>query len=248
MSKMEQLSLDLERTDYRIRESRRAKYMRLSVSPLGVVEVVKPLSVSWQSVSEFVAKHEDWIKRTLARVRSAGGDGGSRERALPHNVYFHAFDQRWQVSYLPNLKHKLREAWGEDGDKTLLVKHAAAADVQSTLCQWLSVKAKQLLIPWFEQVSVETGLSYKKVSVRAQKTRWGSCSSAKHISLNRALVFLPKELVRYLFIHELCHTRFLNHSAQYWEHVSLWLPNYKNLDAALNKATGAIPLWAYHRT
>jgi len=112
------------------------------------------------------------------------------------------------------------------------------------LQQWLSMRAKSTLHPWLRQVSDETGLMYRKLCVRAQKTRWGSCSNQKHINLNRALMFLPAELVRYLMIHELSHTVHLNHSRAFWALVARWEPQYKKYEALLNQYSSRIPLWA----
>jgi predicted metal-dependent hydrolase len=112
------------------------------------------------------------------------------------------------------------------------------------LRQWLGLRAKSSLQPWLKKVSTETGLVYHKVSVRAQKTRWGSCSNKKHINLNRALMFLPSELVRYLMIHELSHTVHLNHSRAFWTLVARWAPQYKHYETQLNQYSAQIPLWA----
>ncbi len=80
--------------------------------------------------------------------------------------------------------------------------------------KWLTQRAKENLIPWLKRVSDETELPYSSVSIRQQQTRWGSCSSRGSISLNARLLFLPPELVTYVLVHELCHTRYLNHSAE----------------------------------
>jgi predicted metal-dependent hydrolase len=64
-------------------------------------------------------------------------------------------------------------------------------------------------IPWLKRVSKKTGLSYAAASIR-QQTRWGSCSSRRLINLNARLLFLPPNLVTYVLVHELCHTKHLN--------------------------------------
>src|SRR4029077_2404468 len=84
-----------------------------------------------------------------------------------------------------------------------------AAACQAALKTWLTDKAKKHLISWLERVRDKTGLSYSSVSIRQQQTRWGSCSSRRLISLNTRLLFLPPELVTYVLVHELCHTKSL---------------------------------------
>ena len=112
------------------------------------------------------------------------------------------------------------------------------------LSKWLARRAKSTLQSWLDEVSATTGLRYEKLCVRAQKTRWGSCSHRKHINLNRALMFLPEELVRYLMIHELSHTVHLNHSRAFWSLVARWAPHYQRYEKQLNQYSAQIPLWA----
>ncbi|NJR66755.1 MAG: M48 family metallopeptidase, partial [Leptolyngbyaceae cyanobacterium CRU_2_3] len=97
--------------------------------------------------------------------------------------------------------------------------------------------------PWLRQVSREVELPCNKIAVRGQKTIWASCSSKKNISLNYKLMFLPPELVRYVFIHELCHTAHLNHSENFWAFVEEKAPDYQLYDTELNKAWCYIPPW-----
>lgn len=73
------------------------------------------------------------------------------------------------------------------------------------------------------------GFSYTKVSVRNQKTRWGSCSKRGGLSFNYRIVFLPPHLVDYLIVHELCHLKEFNHSRRFWNLVAGVFPGYQKL-------------------
>ncbi|NER00558.1 MAG: M48 family metallopeptidase [Cyanothece sp. SIO2G6] len=96
---------------------------------------------------------------------------------------------------------------------------------------------------WLASVSQEIGLSYQKVGIRRQKTLWASCSSKSNISLNDKLMFLPFPLIRYILVHELCHTVHLNHSSDFWALVATKDPNYKRADAAIKEAGQYVPDW-----
>lgn len=71
------------------------------------------------------------------------------------------------------------------------------------------------------------GVTYGKITMRNQKTRWGSCSSEGNLNFNCRLLFVPDRLVDYVVIHELAHRRFMNHSKAFWREVEKYMPDYR---------------------
>lgn len=94
-------------------------------------------------------------------------------------------------------------------------------------------------------MAAEHGFSYNSMRVRFQRTRWGSCSAKGSINLNAALLFLPERLVRYILLHELCHTRELNHSPAFWKLVFAADPDALAKDKAMRGAWKYVPDWLY---
>lgn len=94
--------------------------------------------------------------------------------------------------------------------------------------------AKKILVRRLNEISNDTGLSYNKVSIRNQKTRWGSCSSLNNISLNIKLIALPPRLMDYVIFHELVHTVERNHSKKFWNLLNNYLPKSNQLNKELN--------------
>ena len=90
-----------------------------------------------------------------------------------------------------------------------------------------AVRTRQLLDERLPVLSRAAGVSYQKVTVRAQRTRWGSCSSKGNLNFNCLLALVPPEVFDYVVVHELCHCREMNHSSRFWAEVEALLPHYK---------------------
>ena len=80
----------------------------------------------------------------------------------------------------------------------------------------------------------ETGLTPKKVMFRSNQSRWGSCSSERHISLNWKLICQAPALIDYVIVHELCHLVHMNHSEKFWNLLGSYLPTYRDTEAVLH--------------
>ena len=97
----------------------------------------------------------------------------------------------------------------------------------------LKKEAGNLLPLRVNQIARKHDLSYENVSVKHMKSRWGSCSHQKDISLNIFLMKLPWDLIDYVIIHELVHTKVLNHGTEFWELLTSCQPNAKEYRKSL---------------
>lgn len=86
-------------------------------------------------------------------------------------------------------------------------------------------------------------LSYNRVAIRDQRTRWGSCSKKGNLNFNYRLALVPPALLDYVIVHELCHLIEFNHSPAFWSHVARALPEYRTLRTALRK----VPIDRFHK-
>ena len=88
-------------------------------------------------------------------------------------------------------------------------------------------KAKEIIPPKVEFYARKIGVSYNAITIRCQRTRWGSCSSKGNLNFNCLLVLLPDEIIDSVVVHELCHLKQMNHSPKFYAEIENILPDYK---------------------
>jgi predicted metal-dependent hydrolase len=133
------------------------------------------------------------------------------------------------------------------GENVLFVSGPLHNDraIAAALRSWLADLAHQQLGSELAKVASEGGFRYARAQIRRQRTRWGSCSASGTISLNVCLLFMRPQVVRYLLLHELCHTRHMNHSAKFWALVESVEPDYRALDRELLRGWQSVPGWMF---
>ncbi len=229
---------------YRIKEHPRAKHVHLKLSRQGELEIVVPKGYDRRAIPEVIAAKQAWLGRTRTRLRQQMQSLPAEYfQQWPASVRLRALAETYTVLFRPTTEAHIRIA----AIGRILSVSGPVHDASACACglrAWLRIKARRRLPPWLRQTSQELGLPYAKTIIRGQRSRWGSCSAQGVISLNYKLLFLPRAQVHYLFVHELCHTRHLNHSARYWALVARKLPDYRRFEATLREAWRYVPRWA----
>lgn len=231
---------------YTVRHSRKARRISLRVLPGRGVELVLPTGVDAAMAQNFLHSRASWLRKTLRRLAM----DGQQTQELPQRVSLQALDREWSVHYsqtAPGVSARPRLRLLENAGRLQFMGHAPEEELHKQhchlLCHWLKCKAREHLSPLVRQLERESGLACQAVQVRLQRTRWGSCSSRGTLSLNAALLFLPPELMRHVLLHELCHTRHLNHSPQFWSLLRRLDPATDLLDRQLAQAWRHVPGW-----
>jgi predicted metal-dependent hydrolase len=242
MSAQLQLFDAREQSDrWTVRISRRARRLSVRVYPGGRVEVVAPPGASAATVQRFVGVHRQWIDRRVADLSSAEGVAVDLR---PTRVEMPAIGRSYAVDYRADAQRSLRIL--TTGSE--LVVSGPVHDergVAAALREWLMGTATPALGHVLAQTAERGGFHYARVQVRRQRTRWGSCSASGTISLNVCIAFLPPAVLRYLLIHELAHTRHMNHSKRFWTLVESHEPDCRRLDRELVNGWRCVPPWVF---
>ncbi|NTU92886.1 MAG: M48 family metallopeptidase [Chlorobiaceae bacterium] len=229
---------------YTVRVSRRARYARLRISPHEGLTVVVPQGFDQRQVPGLVESRRGWVEKVLGSFdqrRLTGVSDTGRE--LPTRIELSGIGESWTVTYR-SLETKGVAARELAGEELLLSGPVDDAGLcRLALESWLRRRAAMRLVPQLERLATTYGFTYGSVSLRKQRSRWGSCSTRGTLSLNLKLLFLPPLLVRYIMIHELCHTRHMNHSRRFWAEVAKFDPDHASHDRQMRHAWRFVPGW-----
>lgn len=137
-----------------------------------------------------------------------------------------------------------KRAWIEKHRKMVLERKEAAEKLPPLTMEDVNQLAEQARVyfpPKVKEYAQRMGVTYGRITIRNQKTRWGSCSEAGNLNFNCLLMLLSEEVREYLIVHELCHRIHMDHSTAFWNEVAKYCPNYKELEKEL-KVQGGIQM------
>jgi predicted metal-dependent hydrolase len=231
------------RFSYSIRESLKAKRVILKISVHNGLEVVIPRGFSKKSIPQIINDRKDWIERAFKKIEQKRSIP-TNPRELPTVIYFQSIDRSFEVEYLTNLENPLELSQVNDSLIKISGDSSNIEDCQDLLKRWVQHQGRRHLTPWLRSLSDEIELRFKQVQIRGQRSRWGSYSSRGTVSLNYNLLFLRPGLVRYLMIHELCHSMHLNHSERFYALLAEYEPGYKELRGEMREGWNSVPWWA----
>ena len=207
--------------------SLKARRYLLGLRADGAARLVIPRRGTEAEGLRFLDRSEPWLLKRVAQWR---GREASRRPWADGSRFLYRGDEIL-----------LRVEPGEPGariffaDQVIPVPHVLA-DYRETVLGRLRRIAERELPLRTRELAAAHGIAVHRVSVRAQKTRWGSCSARGTISLNWRLIQAPPFVVDYLIVHELMHRREMNHSARYWKLVAAAFPDYRRAEQWLKKS------------
>lgn len=162
---------------------------------------------------------------------------------LPKKIYLTAIGKEWKVSYHHTTPCKLTLVEYPHRKLVLYGKRYSKRAAMKLITRWIKLKSKIYLSALVIHFNRKIKAKYAKLRIHSLIMEWGSYSSKKVLGLNYKLIFLPPSLVKHLIIHELCHTRHLNHSPEFWKEVEKYDRNWKRNKMKLYAADIHIPEW-----
>lgn len=213
------------------RRHARAKNYVMRLQTDRTVVITLPRRGSLKFAQEFVASRKAWLEKQW-RVLEA--------RNLPPQSLHSGMEilLRGRKTALHVVAHQ--EEWELQFDKERIPIISADMDLRPTVEARLQELAKKELQVRVEQLAQQYNATIRKVVVRNQKSRWGSCSYNGTISLNWRLIQVPPSVRDYIIIHELMHLRELNHSPRFWAQVAQTCPDYLTAEAWLKENSGHV--------
>ena len=215
--------LDGRRVSYRVRRSERAKSLQLRVVPGLGLEVVAPQRGKLPDLAPILRERSGWILRALDRV--AAREAAARAAPRPGDpILYRGEEYRLVVGAGRRLDARLDEA---ARTLTLILPAAGNVELSAALEGWYWMRARAVLEERAAHFAAALGVDYGRVTIRDQRTRWGSCSSLGNLNFNWRLILAPPAVLDYVVVHELAHRREANHSPRFWALVAAHCPDYQ---------------------
>lgn len=220
--------LDGESFQYSLHRRTGQKHIHLRITKEGDLRVSVPMHAPLPHIEEVIRKKSKWLKKNFQKVQDAA-ERYDPLRRIPLHGEWH------QVVFTPsNLKGTVR--LDEQGRRLfILSRDSDTVHLSSVLKRYCKNQARKLFVEKLTLWSGKLGIPYDSVSVRDQKTRWGSSSGKGHISLNWRIICTPPLVQDYLMVHELMHQRHHNHAAAFWKAVEKAFPRARECDLWLKQ-------------
>lgn len=197
---------------YALRRSDRARRVRVSVREDGTVEVVLPRRAPARLADEAIVELAPWIARRQAEVEEVRARVAARGATLPY------LDETLTLRREPGRTRVHRR-----GDLLLV----PGRDAEPAIERWYRRAARDEIAPRVAEATAALGVAAERITIRNQRSRWGSCSASGGLSFNWRLLLGPADVLDYVVWHEACHLVHHDHSARFWGLLAAHRPDYR---------------------
>lgn len=204
--------------------------LRLSIAPTGEVRVSLPYWLPYKAGEQFALSKAVWIEANRPKAQVGSLQHG-HAIGKAHRLYF---EQQSTASKVATriAGNEIRVSFPAIYD---IHDHEVQEAAHAASIRALKKEAEVLLPQRLQALATQTGFSYRSISVKQLKSRWGSCNSQQEITLNLFLMQLPWQLIDYVLMHELTHTKIMRHGTPFWREMERHVPNAKQLRRQMSK-------------
>ena len=201
----------------------------MQVDTHGEITVVAPWHTPEKVVHDFISKNHGWLEKQFAKI-----DKSKKKRPEFHYLTgdtFYYFGEPVVLEVSPSSAK--RPAIKIRDDKMLITLYGEISlkegikTIKKAIADFYRSKAEETIRDRLEHFNEHYGFRYNRVTMRDQKSRWGSCSRLRNLNFNWRLIMAPIEVIDYVVVHELCHLKEMNHSSRFWALVSQVMPEHK---------------------
>jgi len=226
---MEVIASNDSKIPFLFRRSRKARNLRMQIDNQGKLTLIAPWYASDKSVKIFIDRHHGWIEKQWLKIEKL-------KKLRPEFRYrtgdtFYYFGEPVILNVSPS--DKKRPSIKIRANKMLIMLYRGISrkegvdSIKKVIEEFYKKKAEEVIRDRLDYFNQHYGFSFDRVTMRDQKSRWGSCSKLGNLNFNWRLIMAPIEIIDYVVVHELCHTKEMNHSSRYWTLVAQTLPEHK---------------------
>ena len=227
--------LKIHDLEIKLKKSFKAKNISIKIKPFEGVLVTVPMLVSFKLAEDFVKTKIKWINKNLNKVQK-------QEQSYTFFSANNSFKTRSHLINITSTELSKNTVHIENTNvKVLISKKLSISSeenqlyIRNIILEIWRKEAKDYLPKRVKALAIDHNFNYQKLTIKNTKSRWGSCSFDNNINLSLHLMRISNELIDYVILHELVHTKVKNHSSKFWETLEKHCPNSKILDKELKK-------------
>jgi predicted metal-dependent hydrolase len=227
---MDSITINQREVPFIMRRSLKARSLRLQIvlDDPKIILTAPRFAMNFE-ITRFLKNRLPWIEKQWSKIEKQ-----TRLRPTPKHMSgdtYYYFGEPVTLIIDPSSKKRPEIKIRDDKMKISIYKNATRSEsvkaIKKTIEKFYKKKAEEVVHDRLEHFNEHYGFTYRRVTMRNQKSRWGSCSRDKNLNFNWRLIMAPIEVIDYVVVHEMCHLGQMNHSKNFWNLVAETIPDYK---------------------
>ena len=206
---------------FTIRKNPRSRRVSIRIDQNCNILVTAPKRMPNFLIDRFVEQKDEWIKQTINKMNQKRNMFDSVKNIM-------IFGNNYNKQIVSSIEHPIGVSINNE---SLLINSVSKkhdnSSAQQQINKFLKKTSKKYILPRTDELAKKMNVSFKRISIKEQKSRWGSCSSQQNLNFNWRLVHHVPKIIDYVIIHELSHIVHLDHSKHFWEHVKKYDPEFR---------------------